>query len=107
MKAAGVREIKAELKERSPQEVMEICLKLTRFKKENKELLTYLLFEEADEDSFIASVKEEMDDAFVNINRRSYYLMKKKCSQNSKEHQKVHSLLQKETDRNSIASSFL
>lgn len=77
MKAAGIREIKAELKEQSPQEMMELCLKLARFKKENKELLTYLLFEEADEDSFITSVKEEMDEAFVNINKRSYYLMKK------------------------------
>lgn len=77
MKAAGIREIKAELKERSPQELLEICLKLTRFKKENKELLTYLLFEEEDEDSFIIGVKEEMDTAFAAINKRSYYLMKK------------------------------
>ena len=44
MKAAGVKEIKKELNDRSKEELAELCLKLSKFKKENKELLTYLLF---------------------------------------------------------------
>ena len=58
MKSASVRELKLELQDRSPKEVMELCLRLSRFKKENKELLTYLLFETSDEQMYIESVKE-------------------------------------------------
>ncbi|MFK8008518.1 MAG: hypothetical protein AB8H03_19320, partial [Saprospiraceae bacterium] len=44
MKAATVKQIKDELNDRSPKELLEFCLRLSKFKKENKELLTYLLF---------------------------------------------------------------
>ena len=60
MKSATVRELKTELQEKSPKEILELCLRLSRFKKENKELLTYLLFESSDEQSYIESVKEEL-----------------------------------------------
>ena len=43
MKAAGVKAIKEELKNRDREELSELCLSLSKFKKENKELLTYLL----------------------------------------------------------------
>ena len=45
MKAATVAQLKKELQFKSQEEIMELCLRLARFKKENKELLTYLLFE--------------------------------------------------------------
>ena len=48
-----------------------------KFKKENKELLTYLLYEVSDELSFINSIKEEIDLAFKEVNRTSYYYLKK------------------------------
>ena len=64
MKAATVKQIKDELSERSPKELLEYCLRLSKFKKENKELLTYLLFEASDEESFIHSIKNEMDEQF-------------------------------------------
>jgi len=44
MKAASSKEIKSALIEQSPTQLTELCLRLARFKKENKELLTYLLF---------------------------------------------------------------
>lgn len=47
------------------------------FQKENKELLTYLLFESSDELSYIAGIKKEIDEQFDQINRKSYYLIKK------------------------------
>jgi hypothetical protein len=50
---------------------------LSRFKKENKELLTYLLFESSDEASYVESVKKEIDQQFEKINKRSYYFIKK------------------------------
>ncbi|MFD2517577.1 hypothetical protein [Salinimicrobium flavum] len=77
MKPASVKELKDELKHRSPQELLEIVLRLSRFKKENKELLTYLLFSAADEEGYIEAVKQEMDLQFEEINRSSYFYMKK------------------------------
>ena len=56
MKAAGVKAIKDDLKLRSKEELEELCLKLSKFKKENKELITYLLFEASDENYFIQKV---------------------------------------------------
>ena len=77
MKAVTIRELKEELLNYTPKELRELCLRLARFKKENKELLTYLLFESADEALFIESVKMEVDEQFKLINRKSYYLIKK------------------------------
>ena len=77
MKAATVKAIKEELNMRSREELVELCLSLSKFKKENKELLTYLLYEVSDELSFINSIKEEIDLTFKEINRTSYYYLKK------------------------------
>ncbi len=77
MKSATVRELKTELQERSSKEILDLCLRLSRFKKENKELLTYLLFEAADEQGYIESVKEEIDEKFELVNRKSPYFIKK------------------------------
>lgn len=77
MKSATVRELKKELQERSPKEILDLCLRLSRFKKENKELLTYLLFEIEDEEGYIQSVKEEIDEKFILVNRKSPYFIKK------------------------------
>ncbi len=77
MKSATVRELKTELQEKSPKEILELCLRLSRFKKENKELLTYLLFETSDEQGYIESVKEEIDEKFEQVNRKSPYFVKK------------------------------
>lgn len=77
MKAVSVKEIKTELSHRSPDELLQLCLKLSKFKKENKELLTYLLFESENEENFINSVKIEIDEQFKLINTKTYYFIKK------------------------------
>jgi hypothetical protein len=77
MKAVSIKELKEELTNSSPVELRELCLRLARFKKENKELLTYLLFESADESLYIGNVKKEIDEQFEQINRKSPYLIKK------------------------------
>jgi hypothetical protein len=77
MKAVTVKELKQELSFRSPKELLELCLRLSRFKKENKELLTYLLFESSDEASYIESVKREVDEQFEQINKKSNYFIRK------------------------------
>ena len=77
MKSASVHEIKQELSSRPPQELVDLCLRLAKFKKENKELLTYLLYEANDEQAFIESIKVEIDEAFAGINTTNYYFVKK------------------------------
>lgn len=77
MKPASAKEIKDELKHLEREELLEIVLRLSRFKKENKELLTYLLFQAQDEEDFVGQIKAEMDKDFSEINRSSYYFMKK------------------------------
>ncbi len=77
MKTATVSQLKHELKYQSQEELLELCLQLSKFKKENKELLTYLLFEASDEDHFIQGVKEEVSELFSQINTASYFYIKK------------------------------
>lgn len=74
---SSIKELKEELRQRSPKELLELCLRLSRFKKENKELLTYLLFESSDEPAYIKSVKSGIDDQFEQINMDSAYFIKK------------------------------
>ena len=74
---ATVSEIKKEIKQRSHEEIVELCPQLSKFKKENKELLTYLLYEASDEEAYISGVKSEVEELFMDINADSYYYMKK------------------------------
>ncbi len=77
MKVASIHEIKQELLALSPKEVLEYCLRLTKYKKENKELLTYLLFEAHDENGYIENVKIEIDEGFVTVPKTNLYHAKK------------------------------
>ncbi|GAA3509686.1 hypothetical protein GCM10022393_23040 [Aquimarina addita] len=77
MKAATVKELKQELNDCTHQELITLCLRLSKFKKENKELLTYLLYNASSEDAYIEQVKQEIDKEFLQINTSSYYYIKK------------------------------
>lgn len=77
MKTATVKQLKDELKHSSTEELANLCLRLSRFKKENKELLTYLLFESENESGYIESIKHEIDEQFDAINTDSYFYIKK------------------------------
>jgi len=77
MQIASVSELKKELSNRPPKELLELCLTLSKFKKENKELLTYLLYERDDEEGFIRGIKLEVDELFENVNRKNYFFIKK------------------------------
>lgn len=77
MKAATIAELKQELTNLSQKELIELCLRLGRFKKENKELLTYLLYESHDEEGYIRNVKKEIEEQFGTINLSHLYFAKK------------------------------
>ncbi|WP_298902993.1 hypothetical protein [uncultured Psychroserpens sp.] len=99
MKAVSVVTIRKELKYKSNEELAELCLRLSRFKKENKELLTYLLFESDSEEGYIETVKAEIDEQFELINTNSYFYIKKsvrKILRNTKKY--IRYSLNKETE---------
>jgi hypothetical protein len=73
MKAASSTEIKAELREKTPTELIDICLRLVRFKKENKELLSFLLFYPNDIETYIDEVKKAMEFQWATANRSTMY----------------------------------
>lgn len=77
METAGLPQIKKELTQLTQPELIALCLKLSKFKKENKELMSYLLFEAEDEPSYIAGVKKEIDDLMDEVNKWSAYQAKK------------------------------
>jgi hypothetical protein len=77
MKPATIQDIKEELSNLPPPKVLELTLRLAKYKKENKELLSYLLFESHDEAAFIENAKKEIDDMFEEITSGNAYLIKK------------------------------
>jgi len=77
MKAASVHELKSELTNTSQPQLVDLCVRLAKFKKENKELLTYLLFEAFDEEAYIENIKQEMKEHFEEINKTNVYFIKK------------------------------
>src|SRR5437870_6031104 len=67
MNPASIDDIKKELKELPPKKVLDLTLRLARFKKENKELLTYLLFESHDEPGYITMFEADLDEQFASV----------------------------------------
>ncbi|MFY0644983.1 MAG: hypothetical protein JXR19_10995 [Bacteroidia bacterium] len=101
MKPATIVQIKKELQTKSESEMLELTLKLARFKKDNKELLTYLLFEADDEEDYIKEIKLEISEGFKDINTSSYYYIKKtvrKVLRNTKKHIRYSKLKQTEVE---------
>jgi hypothetical protein len=79
MKVASVQEIKQELNELNKPELLALCLRLTKYKKDNKELLNFLLFNAHDIDAYINTVNEEIEEMFTEVNSSHVYFAKKPC----------------------------
>lgn len=77
MKVASLKELRDELKLYSPEDIQALCIRLIKYKKENKELLSYLMFNSDNEQEFIQSIKAEIDADFDAMNRSNTYLIKK------------------------------
>lgn len=77
MKAASINEIKRELEGKKNSELAGYCLRLSKFKKENKELLTFLLFEADDINSYVETIKKEIIILFEEIGNTHIYYAKK------------------------------
>ena len=77
MKPSTISDIQKELKTLDKQQTIELCMRLAKYKKENKELLTYLLFDSVDENRFIANIKSEIDELFYQMNTSTMYFTRK------------------------------
>ncbi|MEP7252982.1 MAG: hypothetical protein ABI683_11405 [Ginsengibacter sp.] len=77
VKTTTLSEIRKELEDKSNRELMEYCLRLARFKKENKELLSFLVFDANDVSSHIENVRNEIISSFDQINNTHVYYLKK------------------------------
>jgi hypothetical protein len=77
MTKASLPELRRALQNVPVQLIPDLCLRLARYKKENKELLSYLLFEADDEPEYIKNTKTEMDRHFGEISHATPYLAKK------------------------------
>ena len=77
MQSASLAQIRKELKTLSREEITELCNTLLKYKRDNKELVNYLLFESLDEDAYVARIKEDVTEAFEATNTRGFYLAKK------------------------------
>ena len=76
MQAEKITSIKKELNTLSSQQLVEICLRLAKYKKENKELLTYLLYDDDDPLGYAEKVKTSLQDDFKNLQKQSYQAAK-------------------------------
>jgi hypothetical protein len=78
MKAASLNEIRKDLHAADEETIREICMRLARHKKENKELLTYLLYEAHNEQAYIENVKEDITEQFTTLPRggNAYFIKK-------------------------------
>jgi hypothetical protein len=77
MTTASIQEIKKELRTLDAEELQELCMRLAKYKKENKELVNYLLFEAHNEQTYLENVKEEISELFKGVPATNVYLVKK------------------------------
>lgn len=77
MTSATLADLKRELSTLDSARLTEVALRMAKYKVENKELLTYLLYESTDEAGFVEGGKRGVDEAFAAIPNKNLYYYKK------------------------------
>lgn len=77
MNPASLSDIKKELSGRTYKELYDIILRMSKFKKENKELLSYLLMDSMNETEYIRQIKDAISIDFSEANLYSIRVAKK------------------------------
>lgn len=72
MRIEKLSDIKKELRSLNNEALIEICLRLAKYKKENKELLSYLLYDADEPLRYADDVKAALLINFQNLNRSAY-----------------------------------
>ena len=78
MQTATLTEIRKELATYPADELAKVCLRMARFAKGNKELLTYLLFDSNHEEGYIEDMQNWVEEGFEEIDFRTRYFAMKK-----------------------------
>ncbi|MBK0382621.1 hypothetical protein I5M32_06560 [Pedobacter sp. SD-b] len=76
MDSPKLAELKKELNHLEIQEVKEICLRLAKYKTENKELLHYLLFYQDKKEVYVEDIKQLIINEFDDLHPSIYYVNK-------------------------------
>jgi hypothetical protein len=69
-------DLKKELLELSKPELIQLCLRVAKLKRENKELLAYLIFDSDDPLFYAQKLKPEIKEVFEQPFQHAYYLTK-------------------------------
>ena len=77
MQAATLVQLKRTLRERPAHELLEHCLRLAKYSRDNKELLTYLALRADDEEGYLEEIKQDIDDAFWVVPRNNIWRTKR------------------------------
>ncbi|MDZ4669122.1 MAG: hypothetical protein SGJ00_14740 [bacterium] len=77
METSSIADIKKELNQLQTPELIDLCLKMAKFKKANKELAHYILFESVREDQYIQKAKEEISLRFEEMPKNSLFFTTK------------------------------
>jgi hypothetical protein len=72
MKPEKLTAIKKELNGLSVQQLTDVCLRLSKYKKDNKELLNYLLFDAEDPLAYAEQVKSYLEEEFKALPKHYY-----------------------------------
>ena len=77
MKTASVQQIREALEQLPPGKVLELAVKVIKFKKDSKELASFLLFDAHDVGGYIENIKDETNNQFEELPHSTLYLTKK------------------------------
>ena len=78
MNVASLQEVKSELQNLSEKELVELCIHLAKYKKDNKEYLSYLLFQSQNREGYLLQIKAEIESHFAEVNgQKNVYFIKK------------------------------
>jgi hypothetical protein len=72
MRVEKLSDIKKELRSLNTEALTEICLRVAKYKKDNKELLSYLLYEADNPLNYAEEVKTDLLTNFKTLNRSAY-----------------------------------
>ncbi|MBL7933113.1 MAG: hypothetical protein JNL60_14500 [Bacteroidia bacterium] len=78
MKSASLSDVKKELQALDAKDLVELCISLAKYKKDNKDYLSYLLFESHDKSAVIKEIRAELDSEFMELKKQEnlYYVKK-------------------------------
>ncbi len=76
MNPAKLNDLKKELLNLDSKALVEICLRVAKYKKENKELVNYLLFNAEEPLEYAELVKSSLLEEFENLSKHYYYSIK-------------------------------